>query len=98
MGLGLAPATIELDDELYGAGPVTLLEVIRGFDDRFTRVMTVGHNPGLTEAVNLLAGTAIENVPTSGVAVLRLHHQSWAEVHRQSAELLVFDYPKKPIR
>lgn len=93
--LGLEPSTIARNDQIYDAGPAQLLDVIRSFDDRFARVMVVGHNPGLTEAVNLLAGSAIENLPTCGVVVLRFDTQSWADVRSQSAELLDLDYPKK---
>ncbi len=93
--LGIEPSTIETIDRIYEAEPAQLLEVIRSFDDRFARVMMVGHNPGLTEVVNLLAGSAIENVPTCGVAVVSFDIKSWAGVRSQSAELLDLDYPKK---
>ena len=93
--LGLEPSVIYVNDEIYDAESEQLLDVVRGFDDQFKRVMVVGHNPGLTEAVNLLAGAAIENVPTCGVAVLSLNIKSWADARWKSAELLDFDYPKK---
>ncbi len=93
--LEIEPTALEVDERLYGAGTGELVDVIRGLDDRLARVMVVGHNPCLTESVNLLAGTTIENVPTCGVAVLSLEATSWADVCSRSAELLEFDYPKK---
>ena len=92
--LGIEPSAVAVNGRIYDAGPADLLDVIRGIDDRFARVMVVGHNPGLTETVNLLAGSAIENVPTCGVAMLGFDLQSWSGVRKQSANLLDFDYPK----
>ncbi len=43
----------------------------------------------------MLAGSAIDNVPTCGVAVLSFQMTSWAQIREGSAVLLDFDYPKK---
>ena len=96
--LGFEPSAVDVISRIYEAGLADLLEVIRGIDDRYSRAMLVGHNPGLTETVNLLAGSAIENVPTCGVAILGFDILSWSEVRGQSAQLLDFDYPNREIR
>jgi phosphohistidine phosphatase len=94
-GIGIAPSAIEVHGHLYDAGTDELMDAIRALSDDFSRVMLVGHNPGVTETVNLLAGASIENVPTCGVAVLGLDVRTWAEVRGESATLLEFDYPKR---
>lgn len=88
-------ADVVVDEQVYGGGPHELIEVIRGFDNRFDRVMLVGHNPALTELVNLLTDSETENVPTCGVAVLGCDTECWVDVGKERAELLEFDYPKK---
>ena len=85
---------VVVEDALYAASAETMLRVIRGMDDSVTRVMIVGHNPGLTDFVNALAGCDIDNVPTCGVAVIRLKAARWQEVEFGSGELLEFDFPK----
>ena len=94
-GLDVAAADIAILEPLYDAAADTLLQVIRGLDDRYSRVMIVGHNPGMTDAVNLLAGAAIENVPTCGVTVVRFTVRSWADIRDRAGEMVDFDFPKR---
>ena len=51
----------------YGASAWEIFEISRGLDDRHEHVMIFGHNPGLTDAANMLTGAAIDNVPTAGL-------------------------------
>jgi phosphohistidine phosphatase len=94
-GFHLKPSRIVRNTLIYEAEPSGLLEIIRAFDDRYARVLMVGHNPELTEAVNLLSGSEIENIPTCGFVVLRFSIRLWSEAKPLSAQLLDFDYPKK---
>ena len=55
---------IVLDERLYGADEFEILEIIQGLDDAWERVMLLGHNPGLTDLVNALSPTGIDNLPT----------------------------------
>ena len=57
--------------------------------------MIVGHNPAITDIVNYLTGSKIDNVPTCGVAEINLPIKSWNKVEENSANLISFDYPKK---
>lgn len=77
-GLYLAEA-----DEIWDFAYSALLE----YDD----VWVCGHNPAITEAVALLAGVSLENVPTMGVARI-----AFEEVLPTGAvgELYFFDVPK----
>jgi hypothetical protein len=49
----------------------------------------------MTDAVNLLAGAAIENVPTCGVTVVRFTVRSWADIRDRAGEMVDFDFPKR---
>jgi phosphohistidine phosphatase len=72
------PRRVVFEDELYLAPAEALLERVRRHagDDEAERVETlllIGHNPGLTELVNLLVDRdtdRLENLPTFGVVVL----------------------------
>ena len=65
-------AKLKADHRLYGGSPATLVRVLRETPPAIETVAIVAHNPGITESVNLLAGTAvIDNMPTFGVALLQ---------------------------
>lgn len=88
---------------LYFVGPDAYLQAVRGLDDSCAAAMLVGHNPTITEFANSMTqagggdiGGGIDNIPTCGLVELKLAADSWAMADFGSAELLEFDYPKKP--
>ena len=94
---------VELLDELYGAEPAQLLQIIRMAevaDPR--RLMLIGHNPGMHELALMLAGSgdasakkAIEdNLPTAGLAILDFTVDDWSEVAFRRGKLVQFTSPK----
>jgi phosphohistidine phosphatase len=86
---------ILVDERLYGADEFEILEVIQNLDDAWERVMLIGHNPGLTDLVNALSPTGIDNVPTCGIVELAYDAESWALVGCIDPLAVDFDYPKK---
>ncbi len=93
--LGGDPAGVELWSDLYLASPAQLLDTVYALDPRVEHAALVAHNPGITDFVNALAGTHIDDVPTGGIARLRLDIERWSEAKERCAELLEFDYPKR---
>ncbi len=85
---------IEEDEEIYHAGPSTLLKVVREIDDTWRTVLMFGHNPGFTDFANALNNTGIDNIPTCGIVLCRFEIDSWSEVQFGSGEEVFFDYPK----
>jgi phosphohistidine phosphatase len=85
---------IREDERIYQAGPAEILDVIRGLEDERERVFLLGHNPGLTEVVNLLSEPAVDNVPTCGVVELRLATRRWSDISRASVRRESFITPK----
>jgi phosphohistidine phosphatase len=95
--LGWDEGAIELDERIYGASVIALLEIVRDLDDDDAHVMLVGHNPGLTDLANVLTGEEIENVPTAGVVDVTFTAESWRDVAPGGGALVDFDYPKRPV-
>lgn len=89
------PSDIIIDDDLYTFSASELIDVIKSIKDKYNNIMIVGHNPAITDAVNLISGSQIVNVPTCGVAVLKLKVDSWKKINKKKAVLESFDYPKK---
>ena len=94
---------VELLDELYGADPAQLLQIIRMAEVADPeRLMVIGHNPGMHELALMLAGSgdasakkAIQdNLPTAGLAVLDFAIDDWSEVAFRRGKLVRFTSPK----
>lgn len=88
---------IETDPEIYQADISDLIKVIRNLDDKNSKVMLFGHNPGLTGLVGYLTNQFIDNIPTSGVVQINFDFPTWKQVTQQSGKFISFDYPKNQI-
>ena len=65
--------------DFYLAGPEDYLEVLQQLDDSYSRVMVVGHNPGMEELVEWLTGEE-ERFPTAALAHVSLPLATWQEL------------------
>src|SRR5690349_20367351 len=79
------PPEAAFDDELYGAPPDALVDVVVALPDDVATALLVGHNPGLAEVVELLSGERAE-MRTASMAVLTWSG-GWADVTGRTAEL-----------
>ena len=93
--LGIDPADVVLGSNLYLASPGQMLDTLRGLDPSLRHAALVAHNPGIGDLLNGLTGCRIDNVPTCGIARLRLDVERWSQTDLGVAELLEFDYPKR---
>ena len=94
-GIGFPVESVTLNSDIYLAGPIKLLEIVRNLDDRLGEVMLVCHNPTITEFANCMLGAIIDNIPTCGLVKLKLNINSWVYTEFEKGTLLDFDYPKK---
>ncbi len=85
---------ISFQSDLYLASLETLITQVAGLSQEFSNAILVGHNPGLTEFLEYLTEANIENIPTAGIALIRLPIENWTEITADCGELLRFDYPK----
>ncbi|TCK05837.1 SixA phosphatase family protein [Marinobacterium mangrovicola] len=80
--------------EMYEACWETLLNLLQGQSDSHSRLMLVGHNPGIAELGAYLSGTPLPHFPTSCVQHLILNVLSWSELAESCGTSQWFDYPK----
>lgn len=92
--LGINSKDIIKEPEIYDAMPFTLLDIINNLDDNKDFIALVGHNPGLTNLLNLYSDSFVQNIPTCGMALIRFPFDSWKMLSRGTGDLLLFDYPK----
>ena len=100
----LAPQPqVEFLDELYGADPAHLLQIVRMASVADPgRLMLVGHNPGMHELALTLTGSgdaaakkALDhNLPTAGLAIFDFAIDDWNAVAFRRGKLVRFTSPK----
>jgi phosphohistidine phosphatase len=94
--LGYPGEFLQREPELYLATPEQIMAVLARQADSFRSIVVCGHNPGLTELANRLAGCDIDNIPTCGMVVIDLNLENWAGIATASGTRQLYDYPKKP--
>ena len=86
---------IQTNAKLYFEGISGLLEVVHSLVSKVDTAMLFGHNPTMTQAINILAKTTIGNVPTCGIAEIQFDVELWKDVDRGLGTMQRFDYPKR---
>lgn len=84
---------IRYDDELYEADAQTLMNKIREIGSNHETIFLVGHNPGLSDFLNILVGFD-ENLPTCAIAQIDIDCEDLKELDRTCSKLVSLNYPK----
>ena len=84
---------IIINQDIYLADVQEIMSVITATDDSRKALMIFGHNPGLTELANFLSGLNIENLPTTGLIILKFKTESWKGINRKCLSGELFDSP-----
>ncbi len=92
--LGYPEKKIHWEKSLYHATEDHLLRFIQSQSDQIQTLVLVGHNPGLTELINLL-GVKLDNLPTSGQLAFSLSTDHWKDLSRDTCTFDWWDSPKK---
>ena len=79
---------------LYHASAGQILKSIHQADTTKDIIMILAHNPGITDAFELLADVRIDNVPTSGLGVIDFDVQDVKSITARTGKMILFDYPK----
>lgn len=79
----------------YHADPESYFDVLRDISDEFSRVLIVGHNPGMEELLEEITGS-YERMPTAALAHVVVSIDSWRQLDESVDALLVhFWRPKE---
>lgn len=101
--LGSPTPEVIFDDSIYLAPPEKLLARIRAVKKSPNHLMLVGHNPGIEELAQMLAGSGpaddrarlAAKFPTAGIAVLTFDAQSWKDIAPGTGRLEHFLTPRQ---
>ncbi|MFP5040598.1 SixA phosphatase family protein [Parasediminibacterium sp. JCM 36343] len=80
--------------ELYHASPTVFYEVIGHANDEWQTIAVFAHNPGITEFVNGLTNTRIDDMPTCGIFAITIDTDKWSDFEKAPKSFWFFEYPK----
>ena len=83
-----------LDERIYEASAMQLLEVVSQIEDAAEEVMLVGHNPGLEELLLALTGE-VRRMPTAALARVALDIERWRDAQETGGQLEWLVKPKE---
>jgi phosphohistidine phosphatase len=96
--LGRDPDRVQCEKRLYLASVAEMLDVLADVPGEVDHVMLFWHNPGITEAVEILLDLPLSNVPTCGVICADFDLDDWSRIGKTQGTEVFYDYPRKPER
>lgn len=93
--VGFPQLKIRVRKDLYTVGHLQFRDMVKAFNNDLSTVMVVGHNPTLTDFVNLFLDRPIDNVPTSGIVGLTFSAKKWEDIEQKTLISSFFHYPKE---
>jgi phosphohistidine phosphatase len=86
---------IRIEEDLYFNGMSAMENLIFSMDDDVDQLMLVGHNPDMTDFVNLFINPKIFNLPTTGSACFRFNIANWNDIFSVQPEKVFYIAPKE---
>lgn len=91
---GVKEKHIDKVEKLYDATTDAFYDVVENLDNALKTVAIFSHNPSITDFVNQLTSTRIDNMPTCGIFAVKIDTKDWKEFRDASKEFWFFEYPK----
>lgn len=91
----LREADIDSQPPIYEAGTGTLLALVNALRDIDSRVLIIGHNPGISALAGLLASVSVTEMPTCSIVSLAFDCPHWQNLRPGDGRLLAYRYPKQ---
>lgn len=91
---GVAQSAIIRVPSLYHASVPVFYDVISKADNGFNSIALFSHNPGITEFVNTLTATRVDDMPTCAIFAVHVLTDDWKQFESAAKEYWFFDYPK----
>lgn len=88
--LNIEDRDFHIKSSLYTFESNDLLNQIQNCDPTIDSLMVFGHNPAMTNVVNKLGDSHIDNVPTTGLTVIDFQSDSWKNLKNGKTILSLF--------
>ncbi|MCE2612550.1 histidine phosphatase family protein [Flavobacteriaceae bacterium D16] len=81
---------VELNRNLYDFSGESVLHFVKCLDNSISSAAIFGHNYAFTNIANQLGSMHIDNIPTSGLVLIKFPVDSWSELVSGTTELILF--------
>jgi len=85
------------EPSLYLAAPEVFFNIISALDNDHKTVAIFSHNPGITEFVNQLGVTRIDDMPTCSIFGVKADIKHWRDFKDAEKKFWFFDFPKNSL-
>ena len=86
---------VKYDDNLYHSSSESILNLIKNYSNKYSSVMLIAHNPGLTHLINQITNISLDNLPTTGLAEIHFSCNKWNEISSKNSNLIDLKFPKQ---
>ena len=80
--LGISMEKLIIDEQLYTFSGSSILDYVYALDERWSKVVLVGHNPAFTEVINHFSDVSINQLKTSGFAKISFNEDQWSNLFK----------------
>ena len=80
--LGISMEKLIIDEQLYTFFGSSIIDYVYALDERWSKVVLVGHNPAFTELVNHFSDASINHLRTSGFAKISFNEDQWSNLFK----------------
>jgi phosphohistidine phosphatase len=81
---------VKINPTIYDFEGSKTADFIKSLDNSYQKVMLFGHNYAFTSLVNQFGNLYIENLPTSGLAMIHFDIDTWKDIKKGTTELILF--------
>ena len=80
--LGISMEKLIIDEQLYTFSGSSIIDYVYALDERWSKVVLVGHNPAFTEVINHFSDVSINQLKTSGFAKISFNEDQWSNLFK----------------
>lgn len=88
--LSINKEKLNVINDLYDFDGDNVIRFIKSLNNKYKNVMIFGHNHAFTSISNIFGDKFINNLPTSGVVVIKFNTNDWKKIDKGKTELLLF--------
>lgn len=81
---------VELTHSLYDFSGESVLGFVKNLDNSINSAAIFGHNYAFTNVANQLGSLQIDNIPTSGLVLIKFPVDDWKALKKGTTELILF--------
>lgn len=93
-GLGIEKDEIKIESGLYHTDADSIFNQFEDLSESYQSVMLVGHNPALTNFVNIFLSPPIDWLPTSAVVAIDFQTSDWEDLKSATYSIRMVVFPK----